>query len=301
MHNPELLNKLIGMCFQSNPSKALESYFEVVTQVLTKEASYTLPFWKVLCVGLYTLGHENNELRMKSARLLRTLETRQQKNSKLQDLEISISDKTIAVYKLAQFETSRRLAKQHPELAFHVFSQFSFYFKKMQADHQRNAVAALLPWIQTIELQLNPDGGPTASSYMLLLNLFEITVGSGNALHNEIQALWQALATGPHAGNVQLILDFMIQLCLDKREQNFVDYSKQIVVYLSSTPAGLRVFEFLLMKINPRTMVVDKPEQPRRSPPQDTTGLPYLADLSELLPTSSKQVHVPNDPRFGYS
>ncbi|KAF2816182.1 uncharacterized protein BDZ99DRAFT_471444 [Mytilinidion resinicola] len=290
MHNREhsyLLDRSIEMCYRSKSSKALESYFEVVTQVLTKEESYTLPFWKVLSAGLYTLGHENYELRMKSARLLRTLEARQQKNSKLQDLDISISDKTIAVYKLAQFETSRRLAKQHPELAFHVFSQFSVYFKELQPDHQRNVVAALLPWIQTIELQLSPDGGPTASSYMLLVNLFEITVRCGNALHNEIQALWQALATGPHAGNVQLILDFIILLCLEKREQNFVDYSKQIVVHLSSTPAGLKVFEFLLMKINPRTMVVEKVEP--TTPPQDTTSLPYLADLGQVLPSSSKQ------------
>ncbi|KAF2645515.1 cell morphogenesis protein-like protein [Massarina eburnea CBS 473.64] len=290
IHNrdhPYLLDRAIEMCYLSKSSKSLESYFEVVTEVLTEREDYTLPYWKVLSAGLYTLGHENNELRMKTARLLRTLEAREQKNSKLQDLDISISDKTIAVYKLAQFETSRRLAKQHSELAFLVFSQFSYYFKELQPDHQRNMVAAMLPWVQTVELQVNPDGGPTANSYMLLVNLFEITVRCGSALHNEIQALWQALATGPHAGNVQLILNFIINLCLDKREQNFVDYSKQIVVHLSSTPAGLKVVEALLLQINPRSMVQEKREP--TPPPPDAANLPYLADLSALLPTSNKQ------------
>ncbi|KAF2467626.1 cell morphogenesis protein-like protein [Lindgomyces ingoldianus] len=290
IHNrehPYLLDRAIEMCYLSKSSKALESYFEVVTQVLTEGEEYSLPFWKVLSAGLYTLGHENNELRMKSARMLRTLEAREQKNSKLQDLDISISDKTIAVYKLAQFETSRRLAKQHSELAFLVFSQFSYYFKELQPDHQRNMVAAMLPWVQTVELQVNPSGGPTANSYMLLVNLFEITVRCGSALHNEIQALWQALATGPYAGNVQLILNFIINLCLDKREQNFVDYSKQIVVHLSSTPAGLKVVEFLLMQINPRSMVGDKREP--TPPPPDAAQLPYLADLAAVLPSSNKQ------------
>ncbi|OAL45263.1 cell morphogenesis protein-like protein [Pyrenochaeta sp. DS3sAY3a] len=290
IHNrehPYLLDRAIEMCYLSKSAKALESYFEVVTQVLTQREDYTLPFWKVLSAGLYTLGHENSELRMKSARLLRTLEAREQKNSKLQDLDISISDKTIAVYKLAQFETSRRLAKHHSELAFLVFSQFSYYFKELQPDHQRNMVAAMLPWVQSVELQVNPDGGPTANSYMLLVNLFEITVRSGNALHNEIQALWQALATGPYAGNVQLILNFIINLCLDKREQNYVDFSKQIVVHLSSTPAGLRVVEFLLMQINPRSMVSEKREP--IPPPPEAANLPYLADLSALLPSSNKQ------------
>jgi hypothetical protein len=150
-------------------------------------------------------------------------------------------------------------------------------------------VAAMLPWVQTVELQVNPDGGPTANSYMLLVNMFEITVRCGNALHNEIQALWQALATGPYGGNVQLILNFIISLCLDKREQNYVDFSKQIVVHLSSTPAGLKVVEFLLMQINPRSMVSEKREP--AAPPPDAVNLPYLADLSALLPSSNKQVY----------
>jgi hypothetical protein len=296
LHNrehPFLLDRAIEMCYLAASGKALASYFDVVTQVLTQREDYTLPFWKVLSAGLYTLGHENSEIRMKSARLLRTLEARERKNSKLQDLDISISDKTVAVYKLAQFETSRRLAKQHSELAFLVFSQFSFYFKDLQADHKRNMVAAMLPWVQSVELQVNPDGGPTANSYMLLVNLFEITVKSGNVLHNEIQALWQALATGPYGGNVQLILNFIINLCLDKREQNYVDFSKQIVVHLSSTPAGLKVVEFLLLQINPRSMVSEKREP--MPPPPDAASLPYLADLSKMLPSSNKQVSITLD------
>ncbi|CAN9189232.1 unnamed protein product [Alternaria alternata] len=290
LHNrehPYLLDKAIEMCYLAVSGKALESYFEVVTQVLTQHEDYTLPFWKVLSAGLYTLGHENSEIRTKSTRLLRTLEAREGKNSKLQDLDISISDKTVAVYKLAQFETSRRLAKQHAELAFLVFSQFSYYFKDLKPDHKRNMVAAMLPWVQSVELQVNPDGGPTANSYMLLVNLFEITYRSGNVLHNEIQALWQALATGPYGGNVQLILNFIINLCLDKREQNYVDYSKQIVVHLSSTPAGLKVVEFLLLQINPRSMVSEKREP--MPPPPDAVNLPYLADLTQVLPSSNKQ------------
>jgi hypothetical protein len=127
---------------------------------------------------------------------------------------------------------------------------------------------------------------------MLLVNMFEITVSCGTALHNEIQALWQALATGPYGGNVQLVLDFIINLCLDKREQNYVDVSKQIVVHLSSTPAGLKVIEFLLLQITPRSMVSEKHKP--TLPPPDAANLPYLADLSAYhsLTSGNKQVSV---------
>lgn len=290
VHNldqPYMMAQTLRMCYTARMPKALTSYFEVVTKVLTQNTTVTTPFWKILCAGLYTLGNEDSNIRMKSAGLLRTLEERQGKTSKLQDLDISVSDKTTAVYKLAQFEISRRLAKQHPELAFHVFSEFSAYFNELQPDHQRNMVSGMLPWIQTIELQLDPNGGPTATSYMLLVNLFEITVKSSITLHNEIQALWQALATGPYAGNVQLVLDFIITICLDKKEHNFVIYAKQIVVFLSKTLAGARVIEYLLLQINPKNMVAERREPAQA--PVDTTGLPYIADLADVLPSGAKQ------------
>ena len=293
VHNrdyPYLLEHAIEMCYQAERQKALESYFEVVAQVLMEHPEYPLAFWRILGAVLFTLGNEKSQIRMKSAKLLRNLEQRQQKSSKLQDFDISISDKTTAVYKLAQFEISKRLAKQHNELAFFIVSQFSLHYKSIHTDYQRNMIAAILPWIQTIELQLDPSGGPTAQTYMLLANLLEITTKSNSALHNEVQALWQALATGPHGGNVQLVLDFVISLCLDRREQSFVEYAKQIVVFLSSTPAGQKVIEFLLLQITPKTMVQEK-RQPLEIP-SDTLGLPYIADLADALPIGIKQVRM---------
>lgn len=283
-----LLEYSIEKCYIADPPRALESYFEVVTKVLLEQVDYPVAFWRILGAVLFTLGNEKSEIRMKSAKLLRLFERRQQKGSKIQDFDISISDRTTAVYKLAQFEISKRLAAQHTELAFFIFSQFAFHFKNIQPDSQRSMVAAILPWIQVIELQIDPSGSPTAQSYMVLANLLEITTKASGALHNEIQALWQALATGPHPGNVQLVLNFVISLCLDRREQSFVDYAKHIIVYLSSTQAGQKVVEFLLLQISPRNMV-----QKKRDPivlPQDNLGLLYVADLSEALPIGNKQV-----------
>ena len=292
IHNidyPYIMEHAIQRCYNAARPKALGSYFEVVTGVLIEQQGYPLEFWRILGAVLFTLGNENRDIRMKSAHLLRTLEERQQRSSKLQDFDISISDKTTAVYKLAQFEYSKRLAKAHSALAFHIFSEFSLHFKSVSTEYQRNMVAAMLPWIQTINLQVEPSGGPTANSYMLLSNLFEITIGSSNVLHNEVQALWQALATSPHGGNVQLILDFIILLSLERREQNFVDYAKQIVVYLSATPAGSRVIEFFLLQLVPKNMVNEKKSE--QTPP-DMKGLPYVANLSEILPMGNKQVSV---------
>ncbi|KAJ5800463.1 uncharacterized protein N7518_002531 [Penicillium psychrosexuale] len=290
IHNQEhsyLMERSIEMCYVTERPKTIESYFEVVMQVLFEYPDYPLEFWRVLGAVLVTLGNEKREIRMKSAKLLRKLEERQQKNSRIQDFDISISDKTTAVYKLAQFEISKRLASQHSDLAFAIFSEFSLHFRVLGPDSQRNMVAAILPWVQTMELQVDPNGGPTAKSYMLLANLFEITIRCSSVLPNQVQALWQALATGPHGGNVQLVLDFIISICLERKEQNFVDYAKQMVVFLSGTPAGSKVIEFFLLQVVPKNMVQERKEL--TPPPPDIASLPYVADLGVVLPVGNKQ------------
>lgn len=292
IHNreyPYLLEHCIARCYLADAPKVLESYFSVVSEVLLEHADYPTSFWKVLSLCLFTMGNDQSEIRSKSAQVLRALDERQQsgRSSKIQDFDISIADKTKAVNKLAQFEISKRLSKQHPDLAFHIFSEFTLYFKDLDGPAQRNMVAVILPWIQLIELTVDPNGGPTAPSYVLLANLVEITIKASAALHNEVQALWQALATGPHPGNVRLILDFIISLCLERREQNFVEYAKQIVVFLSST-SGMKVIDFLMAQICPKAMV---PNEKRDAipPPPDVNSLPYCADLAEALPVGTKQ------------
>ncbi|AEO66832.1 uncharacterized protein THITE_2115295 [Thermothielavioides terrestris NRRL 8126] len=295
VHNqefPYLLEHCISRCYLADAPKMLESYFFAVTEVLLEQPEYPTPFWKLLGLCLFMLGNDQSAVRSRAAHLLKALDERQPhpRSSKIQDFDISISDKTKAVYKLAQFEISKRLAKQHTELAFHIFSEFTFYFKEQQAASQRNIIAVILPWIQAVELKVDPNGGPIAQSYVLLANLLEITIKSSAALHNEVQALWQALATGPYPGNVRLILDFIMSLCLERREQNFVEYAKQIVVFLASTNStpGSRVVEFLLLQITPKAMV---PNEKREAipPPPDIAMMPYCADLSEALPIGTKQ------------
>ncbi|KAK5998669.1 Cell morphogenesis protein PAG1 [Cladobotryum mycophilum] len=293
VHNqgyPYLLEHCIARCYLADVPKVLESYFIVTIEVLQAHIDYPCPFWKLLALCLFTLGNDQSEIRTKSSAVLRSLEARQQRNSKISDFDISISDKTQAVYKLAQFEISKRLANHYTELAFHVISEFTLCFKDLQPAAQRNVVAVVLPWIQAIELKVDPNGGPTAQSYVLLANLLEITIKSSGALHNEVQALWQALATGPHPGNVRLVLDFIMQLCLERREQNFVEYAKQIVVFLSTTNStpGIKVVEFLLMQITPKAMVPNEKREPLQAPP-DISALPYCADLAEVLPIGTKQ------------
>ena len=282
IHNqdvPYLLEWCIDQCFTPDRPRALESYFTVVTKILNEQENFQTPFWRILAALLFLIGNQQSEIRVQSIKLLQLLETRRNQNSGIQEFDINISDHTTAVYKLASYEISSRLSKTHHELAFYVFSQFSYHFRGMHVDAQRQMVPSILSWIQMIELQIETDGRPTAQSYTVLANLLEITFKTNSVLHNEVQALWQALATG-HPGNVQLVLDFVIHLCSDRRDQATVYYAKQIIVYMAQGAAASKVVEFLLMKITPKNMVC--PPSEVTLPNMDNAGLPYTAELATV-------------------
>ncbi|KKF96197.1 Cell morphogenesis protein PAG1 [Ceratocystis platani] len=233
---PSLLEHCISRCYLIDNVKGLESYFNVVTEVLLEKPEYPVIGYKVLMLCLFTLGHEQAAIRTNSVKVLQALNEREPGHSfKIQDFNISISDKTPIVYKHAQLEISKRLSRQHADIAFHVFSEFSMFYKDLQPAAQRSLVGTIIPWLQTVELLDDANGSPSAQAYMVLANLLEITIKAGDSLlNNEVKALWLALITGSHVSNVRIILDFVIALCLERGEQNFVQYVKQIVAFLAA-------------------------------------------------------------------
>ncbi|KAI9662729.1 MAG: Cell morphogenesis protein PAG1 [Alyxoria varia] len=272
-------------------TKTLNSYLCSLDEIFELVDFTSIRTWKILGALLYNLGHPESSIRTKSASLLKGLEKSLGHDSKIQDFDISISDKTRIVNKHAQYTISQKLLEYHGSHATLLFSEFSKHFCELKPDSQRNMVSVLLPWMKTIELQLDPNGGVTASSYMVLLNLLQMTVQSSSYLHNEIQALWQALTIGPHPGNVRLILDFVVGLTLDRKDINFLPIARQIVVYLSTTEAGKGVIDFFLQQIDPSAMLTDK-NRTFQQPPSELVGLPYIADITRVFPNTPNQVSL---------
>jgi len=64
-----------------------------------------------------------------------------------------------------------------------------------------------------------------------------------------------------------------------------VQVAKHIVVFLSKTQAGQKVIESLLLQINPRTMWEEQGRAVHQ--PVGVELFPYLAELSQMSPTSS--------------
>ena len=289
-----LLDHCIHMCYLMESSLAVNSYIEVVSEVVQKNPQYSVAPEQILALCIFSLGNDDQSVRQKATRLLRSCEALQSSILRIQEYDIAILDKTKTVHKDAQYGISEKLAQQHRELAVPLFSEFSCYYQKLmdRPQIQRNMVGPMLPWTCNIELQVDSSGSLMGFTHMILMNMFELTMRTGNILHNEINALWLSFGRGPHRGNIQLILDFVMALCLDRMEPRFIEVAKQVVVCLAGTKydsAKYQIIEYLLLKITPKSMVVESNQAVK--PPVGDMRFTYVATLNtDQIPHGLKQV-----------
>ncbi|KAK9369434.1 cell morphogenesis N-terminal-domain-containing protein [Lipomyces kononenkoae] len=288
-HNA-ILSKTISFCYSDGPgARASENYFFAIADILIDVTDYPCEMCQPIALGLFKIGDEKSAVRLKAAALLKAVEIRFFGKSSLRDYEISISDRTTAVYKRAEFNLSSQFALEHDELKYGIFSELTMFFSVVSPASRRDILAILIPWISTVELQLDPNGkDPSPSAYMVMANLFDITVRFSSKIQTEIEALWVTLASARHLGNVRAILDFLINTSVEKRDPVFVEFGKQVVVYLASTPAGAKLVEALVAYIQPTSMLQTGSES--REYPGIEAQFPYVADLSAALPPANHPI-----------
>lgn len=284
------IQRMITRLYDARSTRCLNNYLTVVATVtrglLNRD---TLEHSTLLTALLFTLSSSDGHIRTTSARLLRHLDERRElakgTSCRLQNFEMSISDRTPAVYKKAQYDITSRLAEAFAYCADDVFAEFAKNFHRLRqnAEDQRNFVHAILPWLKNLDLQLQESLEVTSTAYMVLMNLLEITFNYSAPLQHEVQALWQTLVAGPHRGNVRLILEFTMNLTLVKRNPLLVEVVRQIIVFLSDTTAGERLIDALLQNIVPWKMVYDPDKEAQRiqnsHPPEVGKKYTYIGEI----------------------
>ena len=294
-HNPKvayITEKTIAKLFRPTKSATTETYLDVLLEIFSKPQYPTIQGWKLVSAVLFALGHPESSIRMKSSRLLRIFEEHDKTGSQLRKYDIGLSDRTKAVNSQAHFDLTNEILRVHSssDYAYHIFSEYSKHFVDIEPDSQRNMVLVLLPWMRVIELKKDRHGAYMTSTYMVLLNMLNITKETGTKLHHEVRALWGNLVMGEHPDNIRYILDFIIDLSLTERDQSFIRIVKQVVVFLAHDEATkVRVVESLMRNIEPKSLNGTNPKI-EYYPPGGLQSLPYVVDYKKLFPDDPPKV-----------
>lgn len=313
-NSDDILEEIVKNCYTSLESlRATESYFTIFAEIFLKLKLLEKPPFDVICLSSFLVGHDSYEVRFAAMKLLKHFEELFFKTTTVDVFSESVCSRTKVVYKKALFEISNHVASLLPEGAFIRVSYMTKFFNLVEEASRRDILSCLLPWMSTIKLKYVTEpivdeneisdldainAKPVSKvdstvgkqldepSLMVLNNLFEITVKFSSKLYNEVEALWVALGSNVH--NFDIILDFIMTNCLERKNQAFVEYSRQVIDYLAfSQQEPLYVIDKFINNLHPKSMV---PPRPRKvsTITQNDVKFPYVANLSRVIAHNEK-------------
>lgn len=282
-----LLDDIIEQCYAGNPKlEFTQGYFLALADIFTKVEDYPCRIHQIMSLSLFKAGDAKKSIRKAAINLLRVLEERVFADSCAKEYEIGITSSLPAIYKHTQTLLSARLALDHPEQTYSMLSEITQRFEHISSNSQREVLIYMLPWLRKIDLTVGAQEFElSASAFMVLSNLYYITIKFGDTYVKEVASLWTQLVD--HGRNVRAIILYLLDMGLEKRNPWFLVHAKRVFVCLGRTPAFAKLVEEIIAEITPRSMVPQLKEPDNKH--ANAFPLLFVADPEKVLPPYSKR------------
>ncbi|KAG0033981.1 Cell morphogenesis protein PAG1, partial [Podila clonocystis] len=280
---PELLEDALHQCYAGDMSqKFVQGHFTALVDIILRIEKYPCQVHQILSLALFKCGDLNIQIRALAIKLLKVIEARYFPEPCAGEYEIGIVNKLPTIYRQAQYVLSARLAQDRPEQTYSLLSEAMMRFDLVRSVWQGEMLYYIAPWLGNVELVVGEDDELSMTSFVVLTNLFYLTVKYGDDHVKEVEDLWVQLVAGDNFANIRPILVFLLDLGLEKRNPEFVHPAKKVIVFLGRTSACSRVVDILISEISPKAMV-PKLRQERNHARSPFLTEFYLANLDSLM------------------
>ncbi|KAF7722321.1 Cell morphoproteinsis protein PAG1 [Apophysomyces ossiformis] len=282
-----LIDDIIEQCYAGNPKlEFTQGYFQAFADIVCRTEDYPCHIHQIMSLAVFKAGDSKKAIRKSAIHLLRTIEERVFADSCANEYEIGVTSSLPAIYKHTQTLLSARLALDHPEQTYSMLSEITQRFEHISPNSQREVLIYMLPWLRKVDLSVGPqDNELSASAFMVLSNLFYITIKFGDVYVKEIAALWSQLVD--HGRNVRAVIMYLLDMGLEKRNPWFLIHAKRVFVCLGRTQAFNKVVEEVIAEITPRSMVPQLKDASNRH--AHAFPLLFVADTEKVLPPYAKR------------
>ncbi|KAK3842159.1 MAG: cell morphogenesis N-terminal-domain-containing protein [Linnemannia gamsii] len=286
IHNQDrvdLLEDALNQCYAGDMSqKFIQGHFTALVDIIVRIESYPCQVHQMLSLALFKCGDANIQIRTLAIKLLKVVEARYLTDTCAGEYEIGIVNKLPTIYRQAQYVLSARLAQDQAEQTYSLLSEAMMRFDLVRTVWRGEMLYYIAPWLGNVELVVDEDDELSLTSFVVLTNLFYLTVKYGDDHVKEIENLWVQLVAGDNFANIRPIIVFLLDLGLEKRNPEFVHPAKKVIVFLGRTSACSRMVDILVGEISPRTMVPKlKQERNHIQPPFESEF--FLANLDSLI------------------
>ncbi|KAF8987696.1 Cell morphoproteinsis protein PAG1 [Haplosporangium bisporale] len=279
----ELLEDALHQCYAGDMSqKFIQGHFTALVDIILRIESYPCQVHQMLSLALFKCGDLNIQIRTLAIKLLKVIEARYFPEPCAGEYEIGIVNKLPTIYRQAQYVLSARLAQDRPEQTYSLLSEAMMRFDLVRSVWQGEMLYYIAPWLGNVELVVDEDDELSMTSFVVLTNLFYLTVKYGDDHVKEVEDLWVQLVAGDNFANIRPILVFLLDLGLEKRNPEFVHPAKKVIVFLGRTSACSRMVDILISEISPKAMVPKLRQERNHARSPFLTDF-YLANLDSLM------------------
>ncbi|SCU94247.1 LAFA_0F20714g1_1 [Lachancea sp. 'fantastica'] len=260
-------------------------YYTAVCDSLLKMDSFILPEDDIVLLGLSGLYNESNEIRSYSIDILSTVETKIYQSSYTKVFKERLANDSKTVYKSTAKEISTIFAELPSlETRLKIFSKMCRNINFLKSELKQDMFTLLVPWVHKFVLKNLQDAG----TFMVLNNLFAITVEHNNRHPMEIEQLWIFLGKGNGFQNIHVAMDYIMQTSISSRNPQFVKRAKDVVLYLANVPSGMGLIDSFMNNLEPKHMIPETSHTKLEMPAGEQYA--FVANLWNLLAYRGKDV-----------
>lgn len=260
-------------------------YYTAVCASLLEMETFILPEDDVVSLGLSGIYNESSEVRSYSIDLLSAIETKIYKSSYTKVFKERLANDSKTVYKSTAKEISTIFAEiPSTEVRLKIFSIMCRSINYLKSELKQDILTLLVPWVHKFTLKSIEDGG----TFMILNNLFAMTVEHNNRYPMEIEQLWISLGKGNGFQNIHVALDYTLITSTSSRNPTFVKRAKDVVLYLANVPGGMGVIDSFMINLEPKHMIPET--APSKKNPAVEDKYAYVANVWKLLGYRGREV-----------
>ena len=285
--NLKLFQDVSRQCISHHRHPAVASlYYTTLCKAVLKLDTLILEEHELVSLGLCGLVSDKEETRTYAVDLLSVVESKLQNSSYTKVFKEKLANSSKMVYKSTAIEISSIFAELlSQELCLRVFSSLVGVLNLFPFEIKRDLLVLIAPWVNKFVLK----GLDDIDTYMVLNNLFYITIVVNDNLPNEVEQLWISLGKGNSFQNIIVSLEYLMQSSTDYKNSHFVQKARDVALYLASVPGSLGLIDTLLRNLEPKSMIPTTKKQIIQ-PVDSDNRYAFIANISDKLDHNTKKV-----------
>ncbi|EDO16702.1 hypothetical protein Kpol_1003p7 [Vanderwaltozyma polyspora DSM 70294] len=277
--NVKLYKEVLSKCLNEKIEMTVSIfYYTTLCKSLLRMDTLLLEEHELASLGLLGIIADEEEIRSYAVELLSAVETKIHNSSFTKVFKERLSNSSKMVFKSTAKEISSMYAELlSADLCMTIFSNIVKTIDVFSLESKKDILTLLVPWVN----KLTVKGIDDFDTIMILQNMFYLTIKLNDSLPENIEQLWISFGKGNSFQNIPVTLDYIITSSIVHRNPIFVQYSRDVVLYLSHVPGSIGLIDSLLDNLQPKSMIPTTTLDIAEA--SDNGKYSFVADIWDLL------------------